>query len=233
MKDLLIIGAGGCGRDTAWLVERINTWHMDFNLNKEWNLIGFIDNNPDLIGKIIDGYKVVGDNGYLLKQNRKTHIVCAVANPRDRMRTIKFLENNGFLFFPILVDPSAVVSDRSKLNDGTIVFTNAFVSIDCRINKHVIIGVGTTVGHDTVIDDFVSIYPGAHISGNVSVKRGAEIGTGACIIQGIAIGEQSVIGMCASVIGEVEDCCTVVGNPAKKVFKHKYWNYDLSQSFME
>ena len=39
MKDLYIIGAGGFGREVAWLVERIN------DVAPIWNLKGFIDDN--------------------------------------------------------------------------------------------------------------------------------------------------------------------------------------------
>ena len=36
MRDLIIIGAGGFGREVAWLVERINKKSI------VWNLIGFV-----------------------------------------------------------------------------------------------------------------------------------------------------------------------------------------------
>lgn len=44
MKNLYIIGAGGCGREIAWLVERIN------NVEATWNLKGFIDDNESCWG---------------------------------------------------------------------------------------------------------------------------------------------------------------------------------------
>ena len=42
MKDLVIVGAGGFGREVAWLVEEIN------EVSKEWNLVGFIDENKEI-----------------------------------------------------------------------------------------------------------------------------------------------------------------------------------------
>ena len=41
MKDLVIIGAGGFAREVAWLVEEIN------KEKPSWNLIGYIDEDPD------------------------------------------------------------------------------------------------------------------------------------------------------------------------------------------
>lgn len=37
MKDIVIIGAGGFGREVAWLIERIN------NESPTWKIKGFID----------------------------------------------------------------------------------------------------------------------------------------------------------------------------------------------
>ena len=45
MKKLYIIGAGGFGREVAWLVERIN------EKAPTWDLQGFIDDNEE-IGRV-------------------------------------------------------------------------------------------------------------------------------------------------------------------------------------
>lgn len=54
MKDIVIIGAGGFGREIAWLIEDIN------EVKKEWNIIGFIDDSAEKQNRLINGYKVLG-----------------------------------------------------------------------------------------------------------------------------------------------------------------------------
>ena len=54
LKNLIIIGASGFGREVAWLVERIN------KVDPTWNLIGFIDDADEIQGKSINGYAVLG-----------------------------------------------------------------------------------------------------------------------------------------------------------------------------
>ena len=54
MKDLIIIGASGFGREVAWLVERVN------KVSETWNLIGFLDDNKSLQGTDVNGYEVLG-----------------------------------------------------------------------------------------------------------------------------------------------------------------------------
>ena len=59
IKDIVIVGAGGCARETAFIIEDIN------KENKEWNLLGFIDDNEDIQNKNINGYKVIDKVKYL------------------------------------------------------------------------------------------------------------------------------------------------------------------------
>ena len=42
LKDIVIIGAGGVGRETALIIEDIN------EVNKEWNLLGFVDDGKEV-----------------------------------------------------------------------------------------------------------------------------------------------------------------------------------------
>ena len=53
-KPLYIIGAGGFGRETAWLAERINT------VSPAWEIRGFIDDNRSLNVTELDGYRLTG-----------------------------------------------------------------------------------------------------------------------------------------------------------------------------
>lgn len=70
MKKLYIIGAGGFGKEVAWLVERIN------EKSKIWNLAGFIDDNEKIHGDKEAGYTVLGGCDYLEKQVEDIWCVC-------------------------------------------------------------------------------------------------------------------------------------------------------------
>ena len=92
------------------------------------------------------------------------------------------------------------------------------------IGDHVQINTNSTIGHDSKLMDFVTLSPGAHISGNVLLNLGCYVGTGANIIEKLIIGEWSIIGAGATVIRDVEPNTTVVGVPAKIIDKRmKGW----------
>ena len=83
LKDIVIIGAGGVGRETALIIEDIN------NVNKEWNLIGFVDDNDDIQNTKINDYDVVGKLDYLLNYLRarkanSVEIVSLLTKPSRR-----------------------------------------------------------------------------------------------------------------------------------------------------
>jgi acetyltransferase-like isoleucine patch superfamily enzyme len=88
-----------------------------------------------------------------------------------------------------------------------------------RIGNHFHLNLNSTVGHDVVIGDFVTVFPGVNISGNVVIGDKTTIGTGSSILPGVRIGSGCFIGAGAVVTKDVEDGQTVVGVPARPLTK--------------
>ncbi len=214
MKDLIIIGASGFGREVAWLVERIN------KVNPEWNLLGFIDDNEALKGTEINGYKVLGvcDNA---AEYQNAYFVCAVGSAKIRKSIIeKLSEIAPNIKYATLIDPSVEMSDLVEIGEGTIICAHSILTVNIKIEKHVIINLDCTVGHDAVLYDYVTVYPSVNISGNVTIGEETELGTGMQIIQGIEVGSRTIIGAGAVVVKQIPDDCTAVGAPAKPIKFH-------------
>lgn len=211
LKDLYIIGAGGFGREVAWLVERINS------LKPTWELKGFIDDNTFVHGTTQDDYLVVGGCDYLMNLSQKIWVVCAVGSAKTRKKIIEKLEDCPNVRFATLIDPSVMCSKRVTIGKGSIICAGTIITIDISIGQHVIINLDCTLGHDDIINDYVTIYPNVNVSGNVKVGECAELGTGMQIIQGKNIGNESIIGAGSVVIWDIPDKCTAVGSPAKPI----------------
>lgn len=209
MKDIVIIGAGGFGREVAWLIERIN------NESPTWKIKGFIDDNEQLWGKQEDNYKVLGGTDYL-KKCGEIYAVCAVGSASVRKRIVSKFQNSKVKFATV-IDPSVIISDRVQIGEGTIICACTIITVDVKIGNHVIINLDCTIGHDDIIGDFVTIYPSANISGNVLIGGETELGTGMQIIQGKEIGTNIIIGAGAVVVKDCIDSGTYVGNPARKI----------------
>ena len=145
MKDLYIIGAGGFGREVAWLVERIN------EKGPTWNIKGFIDDNELLWGTMEDDYKVVGGCEYL-KTLGDVYAVCAVGSARIRKIIIEEFKETEVKFATV-IDPSVITSKRVEIGEGTIICAGTILTVDIKIGNHVIINLDCTFGHDDIIED--------------------------------------------------------------------------------
>ena len=77
MKDLIIFGASGFGREVAWAVERIN------KVSPTWKLLGFMDDADDNQGKAINGYPVLGKTGDVGKYSDALKIIEKFLNDLD------------------------------------------------------------------------------------------------------------------------------------------------------
>lgn len=209
MKDLYIIGAGGFGREVAWIVERINS------IKPTWNLKGFIDDNETLWGSKEGEYHVLGGCEHL-STLEDVYAVCAVGSSNVRKKIIEKLKDTS-VKFATLVDPSVLYSNSVKIGEGAIVCAGTIITVDVNIGNHVIVNLDCTIGHDAVIDDFVTIYPSVNVSGNVLIGECSELGTGTQIIQGKKVISNTIIGAGAIVVKDCIESGTYVGSPAKKI----------------
>lgn len=212
MKDIVIIGAGGFGREVAWLIEDIN------NNNREWHLIGFVDENPELIGHHINNYEVLGDINWLSEQD--CYAVCAIGEPRTKKTVLGKLKDSK-VKYPILIHPSVIMSDSVEIDEGTIICAGNLITVNINIGKHVIVNLDCTIGHDVNIGDYSTVLPSVNISGAVNIEECTSIGTGTQIIQGLNIGKNTIIGAGAVVVKDLPANCTAVGSPAKPIKYHE------------
>lgn len=211
MKDLYIIGAGGFGREVAWLVRRIN------EQSPTWNLVGFIDDDSRKHGTLEDGYPVVGGTELLGSEQEDTYVVCAVGSAQIRKSIVDKLKGYSKIKYATLIDPSVIISDRVKIGEGSIICAGTIVTVDVVLGKHVIINLDCTVGHDAVIGNFVTMYPSVNVSGMVQVGECVELGTGMQVIQGKKIVANAIFGAGAVVVKDILDEGTYVGVPVKKI----------------
>ena len=147
-----------------------------------------------------------------------TCFVCAVGASRTREQIIdRIITTNPEIQFATLIDPSVEMSEKVSVGDGTIICAHTILTVNIVIGKHVIINLDCTVGHDAMLNDFVTLYPSVNVSGATRIGRCTELGTGMQIIQGKEIGDYAIVGAGAVVIKDIPGKCTAVGSPAKPI----------------
>lgn len=209
MKNIVIIGAGGVGRETSLIIQQIN------ELEPTWNLIGFIDDNKDNWGKVINGYSVIGGIDSLEFLTPDTYVLIAIANYEVKKKIVNKINNK--LKFATIIHPKVWVHDYMTIGEGTIIYEGAILTANIEIGNHVIISPKCGVGHDSIIKDYVSLLWNVNVSGNDIIEEGVMMGSGSTVIQGKKIGKGSNIGAGAVVIEDVDSFSTAIGVPAKVI----------------
>lgn len=212
MKNLVIIGAGGFGREVRWVVDRINQAGPE----PMWNTIGFIDDGLEK-GSIVDGLKILGGCDYLVNYDKEISCVCAIAKPTVRQKITRIVSGNPKILFPNIVDPSVIKSDDLMMGKGNVIFPGAILTVNVRLGDFNHINYGCTIGHDVLLRNYNTIYPGANIAGRVRLDGRVEVGTGVQIIQEVIVQPLVTLGAGAVAIEDIETPGTYVGVPCKKV----------------
>lgn len=211
MKDIILIGSGGCMRELLWQIEEYN------HIKKEWNVLGYVDSQP--CEHIIDvgngSCPYLGDDDYLLKITDDRNVIICVGDSLLRKKIAKKLKKNRYLHFPNLILSDTQICSNVCMGEGCIISMNSILSTEVILGSFVFLNIGVTVCHQGRIGDYATLSPYVKLAGNVNVGEGCYIGMGTNIIQGIRVGNQSVIGAGSVVIHDVESNCTVAGVPTK------------------
>ncbi|MGG5258023.1 acetyltransferase [Phycicoccus avicenniae] len=206
LDRLLVFGAGGFGREVAWLARLA---HPGVELT-------FVVDRPEYATGPVDGIEVrlVDD----LPVGSGIPYVVGIGDPTARRRVAEACDARGLRAVP-LVHPGVDTSGRLEVGEGSILCAGVVVTTGIVIGRHVHLNLNSTVGHDCVLGDFATVSPGVNISGQVRLGTGAFIGTGAAIIDGdagapLVVGDGAVVAACACVTRPVEPGALVAGVPA-------------------
>lgn len=215
-RDIVIVGAGGMGREVAVLIDAVNRASAE----PGWRLLGYVDSDPALLGKRYGGDVVLGNDDFVLQYEREMAVVFAIGWPRALAAAHARYARSPHVSSPTLRHPTAVVDGQVAFGDGVLVGAGVVMTTDIAVGARTIINPHSTIGHDVHIGDDCVINYGVHVSGTVSVGEQCLLGSGAVLLQGVTIGAGATVGAGAVVTADVAPGTTVAGVPARTQPSH-------------
>jgi sugar O-acyltransferase (sialic acid O-acetyltransferase NeuD family) len=211
-EPLVLVGAGGFGRESAELVRTINAAGAE----PRWRLLGFLDDDEELWGRSVSGMQVLGGIESLADLPDVRAVLCTghPGNFRSKQRIADRLGLEPERY-ATLVHPSVVLPASCRVGHGTVVMAGCAATTDVDIGAHVGVMPQAVFTHDDRIDDFATVGSGVRVSGTVHVGEGAYLGAGCLIRENLTIGPWALVGMGAVVTRDVPGGEVWAGSPAR------------------
>lgn len=204
-KKIYIIGAGGHGQVV-----------LDCARKAGFEVLGFLDDDESLIGKDIQGVRVIGSSSYA--KSVDCAIVVAIGDNHKRKFVVEKLALEEERFATI-IHPLAIIGSDVSILSGSMILGGVVINTATVIGRHTIVNTSSSIDHHNKIGDFVHIAPGVHTGGYVDIGKLSFVGLGASIINDVKVGREVVVGAGSVVIKDVPDNVTVVGVPSRVIKK--------------
>lgn len=206
MKSV-IIGAGTYGEV-----------YLSYLQEEGVEIIGFLDDNESLQGKLIRGIPVLGGTE-LLSSLRKTHeveaVYCPIGNNKLRVHFLNKAKLLGYKI-PNYIHPSVIISSEVSLGKGVYILLGSRIMPYTIIEDYVMISMGVNIAHHSVLCKGAFLSTGVNFGASIHAKEYSYIGISSTIMTGVKeLGANCLIGAGAVVIKDVPDNAVMAGVPAK------------------
>jgi sugar O-acyltransferase (sialic acid O-acetyltransferase NeuD family) len=213
-KKLFLFPFGGNAKESIMAILAIN------EIQQEWDIAGFLDDDRSLHGKDYYGIRVLGGKE-LLKEHPDAFVLAVPGSPKGYLRRKSIIESLPVnkSHFATIIHPSVVRAPDAIIGYNTLLMAHVVVSCAAKIGNHCIVLPNTVIAHDSTVDDYCCIGSNVSISGAVSIGSECYIGSGVKVREDVSIGSRSLIGLGSNVISGIEEGVVAIGNPAKAMEK--------------
>ena len=207
MEDLIIIGVGF--PDIIQTVEDINSD------KKQFNLLGFLDDNTNLHNQKILNYPVLGSLNWI-KENQNVKIINTIARDLPKRQVInQYLRSIGCRFTK-LIHPSVNIK-YSKVENNVLISKFVYLEPRTIIKKDTMILPFCSIGHDVIIEKNCFIASGCHFGGFSNIKENCLIGAGSSIHPKVTIEKNCKIGINSSIFSNIRPNKIVLNKPSVSI----------------
>lgn len=182
MEDIVLVGFGGHAKSIADCIERAG----------KYRIVGYTD-----VKEAVSNYKYLGTDDSLQDiYDSGVHNAAIgigyLGKGNLRQKIYDLLKKIGYTL-PVIIDPSAVVSESADIAEGVFIGKGAIVNTEAKIGRMAIINTKSLVEHECCVGDFAHIAVAAVMCGQVTVGEGAFVGANATVIQCRTVGDNVIV----------------------------------------
>lgn len=209
MKNLIIIGAGGMGRDVYDIALHSIGYGKDFMVK------GFIDDNVHSLDSFCGYPPILSTIKEYIPQENDV-FTCSLGNVQVKEKLCELIKSKGGVFKTLIYE-NAQISKNVKIGAGCIIGTHALICSDAQIGENCLIQSFSCVAHDCIVGNYSRIDVRALLVGGVQVGNKVTVHTNAVVSHNVVLEDDSIVAAMSFVIRSVKKGTTVMGNPAKRL----------------
>tara|TARA_B100000674_G_C37709104_1_gene854280 strand:- start:219 stop:857 length:639 start_codon:yes stop_codon:yes gene_type:complete len=185
----------------------------------EYNIAGVVDVKSN-IGKNLLGYKYIGCDDDLIKLKEKyQYAIITVGYINEsllRKRLFELVQSLGYII-PVIISPNAYISRNTVIGKGTIVMHQSVLNSGVKVGDNNIINTKSLLEHDTVLGNHNHISTNVIVNGNVIIGNECFLGSSTVINNNITLQDNIIIGSSSNVRKNIFESGVYVGNPIVKI----------------
>lgn len=206
MLDVVIVGAGGFGREICDLLP-------DCLDQDEYRFKGFLGKDQG-VGEDDEVAKLTLADPETYAPQPGDRFVLAIGNMDARKRTVEALVSKGAQFLT-LVHPRSLVSKTAQLGTGAIIYPFATVSNETKIGDYAKLNYYASAGHNVTVGKYCLLAPYATVNGFSVLEECVYLSTHSTVAPVVTVGERSKVSANSAVMRDVPANCLVHGVPGR------------------
>ena len=208
MKQLLILGAGGMGKEIYY------TARHSIGYGTEFEVKGFLDfPNPDWDTSIYPPILGIEDNYEIQPEDVFT---CSIGDVHLKRKVCEKMKARGAKFQTLIFE-NAQIGDNVKIGEGCIIDPYARIGADVVLGDNCLVQTFAIVGHEAVVGNYCRLDCRSLLVGGVVLGDNVTIHTNAVLSHKVIVEDDAKVAALSFVIRKVKRGTIVMGNPARLV----------------